>query len=247
MRTRSSLEYTIPRRRNRQRSRHQQEAIPIVDKFPIQMADDRPMAEQLQAPTGGFESAIVVPPINAQNYELNHLLLNLVHNRFFRGGIGNDEEPHAHIRHFESITNNQRYPDVLNTTIKLLLFPFSLDGESGLAYDDPSTSRPPPYVNPDNEDGKETEVTKDKVLPSTKDIQPPVNQKSHDPVKPVSSPISPELSFAQVDNSLPSKEPSKETHLPYPQRMKAFKNNMEKKMICCFISFRDVSKAAFQT
>ncbi|GJS02030.1 reverse transcriptase domain-containing protein [Tanacetum coccineum] len=32
------------------------------------------------------------------------------------------------IRHFESITNNQRYPDVPNTTIKLLLFPFSLDG-----------------------------------------------------------------------------------------------------------------------
>ncbi|GJU50596.1 reverse transcriptase domain-containing protein [Tanacetum coccineum] len=53
MRTRSSLEYTIPRRRNRRRSRQQQEAIPIVDKFPIQMADDRPMAEQLQAPTGG--------------------------------------------------------------------------------------------------------------------------------------------------------------------------------------------------
>ncbi|GJT79636.1 reverse transcriptase domain-containing protein [Tanacetum coccineum] len=109
MRTRSSLEYTIPRRRNRRRSRQQQEAIPIVDKFPIQMADDRPMAEQLQAPTGGFESAIVVPPINAQNFELKSSLINLVQNRIFRGG--NDEEPHAHIRHFESITNNQRYPD----------------------------------------------------------------------------------------------------------------------------------------
>ncbi|GJV62811.1 hypothetical protein Tco_1473639 [Tanacetum coccineum] len=77
MRTRSSLEYTIPRRRNRRRSRQQQEAIPIVDTDPIPMADDRPMAKQLQAPTGGFER-------------------------------GNDEEPHAHIRHFESITNNQR-------------------------------------------------------------------------------------------------------------------------------------------
>ncbi|GKA83091.1 reverse transcriptase domain-containing protein, partial [Tanacetum coccineum] len=125
MRTRSSLEYTIPRRRNRRRSRQQQEAIPLIpDPFP--MADDRPMAEQLQAPTGGFESAIVVPPINAQNFELKSSLINLVQNRIFRGG--NDEEPHAHIRHFESITNNQRYPDVPNTTIKLLLFPFSLDG-----------------------------------------------------------------------------------------------------------------------
>ncbi|GJX12793.1 hypothetical protein Tco_0204551 [Tanacetum coccineum] len=112
MRTRSSLEYTIPRRRNRRRSRQQQEAIPIVDKDPIPMADDRPMAEQLQAPTGGFESAIVVPPINAQNFELKSSLINLVQNRIFRGG--NDEEPHAHIRHFESITNNQRYPKNLN-------------------------------------------------------------------------------------------------------------------------------------
>ncbi|GJQ95199.1 reverse transcriptase domain-containing protein [Tanacetum coccineum] len=89
---------------------------------------------------------------------------------------------------------------------------------SGLSYT-PVPPMPPPYVNPDNEDGKETEVTKDKVLPSTKDIQPPVIQKSHDPVKPVSSPISPEPSSAQVDNSPPSKEPSKETKLPYPSRV----------------------------
>ncbi|GJW94641.1 reverse transcriptase domain-containing protein [Tanacetum coccineum] len=125
MRTYSSLEYTIPRRRNRQRSRQQQEAIPLIPD-PIPMADDRPMAEQLQAPTEGFESAIVVPLINAQNFELKSFLINLVQNRIFRGV--NDEEPHTHIRHFESITNNQRYPDVPNTTIKLLLFPFSLDG-----------------------------------------------------------------------------------------------------------------------
>ncbi|GKF52617.1 hypothetical protein Tco_0159527 [Tanacetum coccineum] len=119
MRTRSSFEYTIPRRSNRRRSRQQQEAIPLI-------LDPIPMAEQLQAPTGGFESAIVVPLINAQNFELKSSLINLVQNRIFRGG--NDEEPHAHIRYFESITNNQRYPDVPNTTIKLLLFQFSLDG-----------------------------------------------------------------------------------------------------------------------
>ncbi|GJR11093.1 reverse transcriptase domain-containing protein [Tanacetum coccineum] len=86
---------------------------------------------------------------------------------------------------------------------------------SGLAYDGPLPPMPPPYVNPDNKDGKETEVTKDQVQPtssqSTSRIQPPVIKKSHDPVKPVSSPISSELSFAQVDNSLPSKEPSKKT------------------------------------
>ncbi|GKB02516.1 hypothetical protein Tco_0830605 [Tanacetum coccineum] len=94
MRTRSSFEYTIPRRRNRRRSRQQQEAIPLIPEPEIPMADDRPMAEQLQAPTGGFESAIVVPLINAQNFELKSSLINLVQNRIFRGG--NDEEPHAH-------------------------------------------------------------------------------------------------------------------------------------------------------
>ncbi|GJW20709.1 reverse transcriptase domain-containing protein [Tanacetum coccineum] len=63
MRTCSSLEYTIPRRRNRRRSRQQQEEIPIVPD-PIPMADDRPMAEQLQAPTGGvnvLSSSILLP------------------------------------------------------------------------------------------------------------------------------------------------------------------------------------------
>ncbi|GJT92981.1 reverse transcriptase domain-containing protein [Tanacetum coccineum] len=93
MRTRSSLEYTIPRRRNCRQSRHRQEAIPLILEPDIPMADDRPMAEQLQAPTGGFESAIVVPIINAQNFELKSSLINLVQNRIFRGG--NDEEPHA--------------------------------------------------------------------------------------------------------------------------------------------------------
>ncbi|GKB55253.1 hypothetical protein Tco_0906006 [Tanacetum coccineum] len=90
------------------------------------MADDRPMAEQLQAPTGGFESAIVVPHINAQNFELKSSLnFNPLFKIEFFEEVMN-EEPHAHIRHLRCITNNQRYPDVPNTTIKhLTLFHFS--------------------------------------------------------------------------------------------------------------------------
>ncbi|GKB09356.1 reverse transcriptase domain-containing protein [Tanacetum coccineum] len=90
---------------------------------------------------------------------------------------------------------------------------------SGLSYTPVPPIPPPLYDENEPLTEKETEVTKDKVLPSTKDIQPPVIQKSHDPVKPVSSPISPEPSSAQVDNSPPSKEPSKETKLPYPSRV----------------------------
>ncbi|GJX76892.1 hypothetical protein Tco_0323703 [Tanacetum coccineum] len=90
---------------------------------------------------------------------------------------------------------------------------------SGLSYTPVPPIPPPLYDVNEPLTEKETEVTKDKVLPSTKDIQPPVIQKSHDPVKPVGSPISPEPSSAQVDNSPPSKEPSKETKLPYPSRV----------------------------
>ncbi|GKG18794.1 hypothetical protein Tco_0373092, partial [Tanacetum coccineum] len=90
----------------------------------------------------------------------------------------------------------------------------------------------PPPLYDENEPltEKETEVTKDKVLPSTKDIQPPVVQKSHDPVKPVSFPISPEPSSAQVDNSPFSKEPSKKTRLPYPARVEHEKKGENDKM-----------------
>ncbi|GKA20600.1 hypothetical protein Tco_0700589 [Tanacetum coccineum] len=58
------------------------------------MADNRTMAHLLQAPTEGYEDAIVIPEINA-NFELKHGLINLVQNKQF---FGHDkEDPHAHI------------------------------------------------------------------------------------------------------------------------------------------------------
>ncbi|GKE82844.1 hypothetical protein Tco_1552844, partial [Tanacetum coccineum] len=101
---------------------------------------------------------------------------------------------------------------------------------SGLSYTPVPPIPPPLYDENEPLTEKETEVTKDKVLPSTKDIQPPVIQKSHDPVKPVSSPNSPEPSSAQVNNSPPSKEPSKETHLPYPSRVEREKKDSNDKV-----------------
>nr|GEW59584.1 reverse transcriptase domain-containing protein [Tanacetum cinerariifolium] len=59
------------------------------------MADNRTMAELLQAPTEGYEDAIVIPEIAANNFELKHGLINLVQNKQF---FGHDkEDPHAHI------------------------------------------------------------------------------------------------------------------------------------------------------
>nr|GEU43976.1 hypothetical protein [Tanacetum cinerariifolium] len=90
------------------------------------MADQRTMAQLLQASTEGYEDAIDVPTIMADNFELKHGLFTLVQNKQFYGH--DKEDPHAHIRYFNKITSTLKFPDILNTSIKLMLFLFSLEG-----------------------------------------------------------------------------------------------------------------------
>ncbi|GKF51643.1 reverse transcriptase domain-containing protein, partial [Tanacetum coccineum] len=74
----------------------------------------------IEAPTEGYEDAIVVPEITANNFEIKHCLLNLVQNKQF---FGHDkEDPHAHI------PSTMKFPNVPSTSVKLMLFPFSLEG-----------------------------------------------------------------------------------------------------------------------
>nr|GEX88033.1 reverse transcriptase domain-containing protein [Tanacetum cinerariifolium] len=84
------------------------------------------MAQMLQAPIDGYEDATVVPPINANNFELKQTLINLVQSNQFTGR----QDPHNHLRFFNKVTSTFRHPEVPNTTIKVLLFPFSLEGEA---------------------------------------------------------------------------------------------------------------------
>nr|GEW22102.1 reverse transcriptase domain-containing protein [Tanacetum cinerariifolium] len=90
------------------------------------MVDQCTTAQLLQAPTEGCEDAIVVPAITADNFKLKHGLLTLVQNKQF---FGHDkEDPHAHVRYFNKITSNLKFLNVPHTSIKLMLFPFSLEG-----------------------------------------------------------------------------------------------------------------------
>ncbi|GKA26434.1 hypothetical protein Tco_0712543 [Tanacetum coccineum] len=125
MRTRSQT-------RNRNRQQEAQPDVvqpfhlvePFVNPPLVPMADNRTMAQLLQAPTEGYEDAIIIPEINA-NFELKHGLINLVPNKQF---FGHDkEDPHAHIRYFSKITSTMRFPDIPSTSIKLMRFPFSLE------------------------------------------------------------------------------------------------------------------------
>nr|GEU69971.1 reverse transcriptase domain-containing protein [Tanacetum cinerariifolium] len=51
------------------------------------MADNRTMAQMLQAPNEGYEDAIVVTPINANNFELRQTLINLVQSNQFTDAL----------------------------------------------------------------------------------------------------------------------------------------------------------------
>nr|GEV86998.1 reverse transcriptase domain-containing protein [Tanacetum cinerariifolium] len=117
-----------PKGRNRRRLKQRSEVINLDELSPpiVTMADQRTTDQLLQAPTEGYEDAIIIPAITADNFVLKHGLFTLVQNKQF---FGHDkEDPHAHVRYFNKITSTLKFPNVPNTSIKLMLFPYSLEG-----------------------------------------------------------------------------------------------------------------------
>nr|GEV70637.1 hypothetical protein [Tanacetum cinerariifolium] len=130
MRTRRSYfppTSTIPRRSRKQTTNVVEPEIRTI----VDMADNRTMDQMLQAPIEGYEDTIVVPQINANNFELKQTLINIMQSNQFTGR----QDPHNHLRFFNKVTSTFRHPEVPNTTIKLLLFPFSLEGEARIWLD----------------------------------------------------------------------------------------------------------------
>ncbi|GKC80335.1 hypothetical protein Tco_1131109, partial [Tanacetum coccineum] len=111
MRTRSQA-----RKRRQQQVRQTSVESPNLEKPNppiVTMDDNRTMAQLLEAPTEGYEDAIVVPEITANNFEIKHGLLNLVQNKQF---FGHDkEDPHAHIRYFSQLHQLDTFYNALNS------------------------------------------------------------------------------------------------------------------------------------
>nr|GEW85834.1 reverse transcriptase domain-containing protein [Tanacetum cinerariifolium] len=87
------------------------------------MADNRTMAQMLQAPIEGYEDAIVVPPINANNFELKQTLINLVQSNQFTGEARTwlDKEPPHSILTWEDLVSkfiNQFFPPSKTTYLR---------------------------------------------------------------------------------------------------------------------------------
>ncbi|GKE90071.1 hypothetical protein Tco_1567546 [Tanacetum coccineum] len=105
---------------------------PIENQAPpvVTMDDNRTMTQLLKAPIEGYEDAIVVPEITADNFELKHGLLTLVQNKQF---FGHDkEDPHAHIRYFNKITSTMKFPNVPSTSSDMTKKTLMLTSEFGL-------------------------------------------------------------------------------------------------------------------
>nr|GEY29538.1 reverse transcriptase domain-containing protein [Tanacetum cinerariifolium] len=98
-----------------QRSKQRIEEFNLDELSPpiVTMADQRTTAQLLQTPTEGYEDALVVPAITADNFELKHGLVTLVQNkRFFRH---DKKDPHAYVRYFNKITFTLKFLNVSNT------------------------------------------------------------------------------------------------------------------------------------
>nr|GEV49640.1 hypothetical protein [Tanacetum cinerariifolium] len=123
---------TIPRRSNRRRVPNIVEPeIRTIEEI-VPMAD-RTIKELLQAPSKGYEEAIVIPEILAENFEIKTNLLQLVQTNKIHGF--ERDNPHTHIINFKRMTATLKYRDVSNDTIKLMLYSYSLEGAARIWYE----------------------------------------------------------------------------------------------------------------
>nr|GEY33908.1 DNA-directed DNA polymerase [Tanacetum cinerariifolium] len=123
---------TIPTRSNRRRVPNIVEPEIRTIKKVVPMAD-RTMEELLQASTKGYGEAILIPEILSENFEIKTNLLQLVQTNKFHGF--ERDNPHTHISNFKRMTSTLKYRDLPNDAIKLMLFPYSLEGAARIWYE----------------------------------------------------------------------------------------------------------------
>nr|GEY66369.1 reverse transcriptase domain-containing protein [Tanacetum cinerariifolium] len=99
----------------------------------VPMADNQTIEGLLQAPTKGYGEAIVISKINTDHFEIKTNLLQLVQANPYYGF--ERENPHTHINNFKGITSTLKIRDVPNDVIKLMIFPYLLEGTARVWYD----------------------------------------------------------------------------------------------------------------
>ncbi|GJV84991.1 reverse transcriptase domain-containing protein [Tanacetum coccineum] len=108
---------------------------PLRIEYPFQedptvepMADTRTMAQLLQAPTEGYRGTTIIILKLWQNISSEAWVIQISCTEHNSSSVMTKKTPHAHIRYFNKITSTMRVPNVPIATIKLMLFPFSIEG-----------------------------------------------------------------------------------------------------------------------
>jgi len=91
----------------------------------VSMAEDHRMLHDYALPqASGNTSSIVSPAVEANNFELNPVLISFVEREQFAGH--QSENPNAHLRKFLAKCNTIKINRASSDAIRLRLFPFSL-------------------------------------------------------------------------------------------------------------------------
>nr|GEY95548.1 reverse transcriptase domain-containing protein [Tanacetum cinerariifolium] len=202
------------------------------------MVDNRTMAQMLQAPIEGYEDAIVVPPINANNFELKQTLINLVQSNQFTGR----QDPHNHRRFFNKVTSTFRHPELKFDNFQRNQQDFQKKIEQKQddfqnqmmqfmqnLYNKPSTSSSLPNNTIPNPKGESKAITTRSGM-SYKELPiPPTGVNRQEPVEvttdtepPNSDDIHPPTVEVEVQVDKPAEEPFvviPKANLPYPSRL----------------------------
>nr|GEV37683.1 reverse transcriptase domain-containing protein [Tanacetum cinerariifolium] len=235
-----------PKGRNHRHSKQRIEDFNLEDPSPPinMMVDQHTMAQLLQAPTEGYEDAIIVPTITVDNFELKHGLLTLVQNNnqdSLNSAAGDnflDKMPLECLAIIESKSkarysrNNPVVAKFMNSNSastsssgtlpsNTIANPRSdlkaITTRSGVSYDGPQILPSTSFLSKVVKN--EPEATKDIVNPtnngSTEDIQPQVVH-SESPIL-TSKPVTSLISEPAIALVSASK-PNPKASIPYPSR-----------------------------
>ena len=90
----------------------------------VQPDNPHMLLEEFALPPTVVQSVIRRPPIQANNFELKGVMLQMLHNIQFHGLPS--ENPNAHLTSFIEVCDTVKYNGVIEEALRLQLFPLSL-------------------------------------------------------------------------------------------------------------------------
>ncbi|GJV93905.1 reverse transcriptase domain-containing protein [Tanacetum coccineum] len=195
------------------------------------MADNRTMAQMLQAPIEGYEDAIVVPPINANNFELKQPLINLVQSNKFTGQNLQNQMANVtslltslcdNFKNSASTSNSGTLPSQTVTNPRQQIN--AITTRSGKTLEEPSTPliSKPVTLNPQQEPEQNPETSTEKVqnpnLENTAHVPSPGEEDSI--FIEIPKPKAKKTVNVEIQDPKSPNPNSYQSKLPYPERMK---------------------------